>query len=356
MADNNFYSDIAIQKASEVIKPKPGFLYDNFSVLDTARGIFPRSEVLIQYRDIDQVQAPFVSERQQAPIVERKGYQMVTYRPARVALSRQLTYDELSTRAFGEDVYSHVDPATREGMLLRDDMQELSDRISVTEECMLADLMLNNSVTVSDRINGTVTDTDVVKFYEGDVNPARKSVGTLFDDTNAKPIDDIGAMLEEAEELGTMPNVLLTSPKVARAIRNNKQAQELFDNRRITIGELFSDKVTTGAANVGTLVIDGFEINIVTYALSYVGQDGKRYRYIPEDMAVLCAPDSAEWYYGGEGSIEQGSNSFVTKEGQRISKFLADPRDNTRTITVSSHPLVVPKQKNCFISFKAISG
>lgn len=354
MADN-FYSDIAIQKASECIKPKPGFLVDNFSSLDTERGIFPRSEVLIQYRDIDSVQAPFVSERQAAPVVEREGYEMITYKPARIALSRQLTYDELTVRSFGEDVYSHVDPATREGILLRDDMQQLSDRISVTEETMLADLMLNNAVTVSDRINGKVTDTDVVKFYEGDVNPARKSLGTLFDDANAKPIDAIGALLEEAEQEGIMPTTLLCSPKVARTIRANKQAQDLFDNRRITIGELFSDKVTTGAANVGTLVIDGFEINIVTYALTYLALDGTRKRYIPEDMAILCDTDSAEWYYGGEGSIEQGSNSFVTKEGQRIAKFLADPRDNTRTITVSSHPLVVPKQKNCFISFKAIS-
>lgn len=112
LADNtlNFFSTYMLQAALEFVEPEHLFFKERY--FPTGAGdIFNSDKVLVEVRKGSRKMAPFIADRMDAPAVERTGYEIHEFTPAKIGLARYLTIDDLSKRGFGEALYSKLTPA-----------------------------------------------------------------------------------------------------------------------------------------------------------------------------------------------------------------------------------------------------
>ena len=143
----NFFDTYTLMAINEEVTPVPSFFKDRY--FPTGEGdIFAADKVLTEYRKGDRKMAAFISDRAGDIPMDRRGYAIHEYQPARIAPSRLLTADELAKRGFGEAIYANSTPAQRAARLLRDDMTDMERRIVSREEWMCAQVMINNACTM----------------------------------------------------------------------------------------------------------------------------------------------------------------------------------------------------------------
>lgn len=339
------------------VTPASSFLRDTYFPTNANTDIFVTDDVLVEYKDGNKKLAPFVAPRQKNVPVLRDGFTAARYTPAFVAPSRALTIDDLQVKGFGEALYSQLAPADRQAMILRDDLQDLSDRITRREEAMAAEVMTTNACVVKSLANqDDNTIDDQIFFYDTTKgNDAAFAVTKKWNAADADILGDLAVMVQTLTKRGLPAKDLVCSPDVADAILNNEKIQTLLDNRRIVIGGVEPRDLGNGAAVVATINVRGRMIDVITYDETYTDAEGKDVQYIPAGTCVLTAPASGSYapgktLYGAVTQVEQATGEFVTYPGARVPKYLSDPISDVRSITVSSRPLLIPYHKNAFIS------
>lgn len=137
---------------------------------------------------------------------------------------------------------------------------------------------------------------------------------------------------------------------VADAIINNAKIQKLLDNNRMNLGGITPLELPEGAAHIGTLNVFGKMIKLISYTETY-DDDGTLKPYIPDGTIILSAPGAGRGLYGAVTQLEL-DGEFYTYPGRRVPKYLPDFKTNTRTLTLSSAPLLIPKNKGAWVSAK----
>ncbi len=61
---------------------------------------------------------------------------------------------------------------------------------------------------------------------------------------------------------------------------------------------------------------------------------------------VLTAPGAGRTAYGAVSQVEQSDGEFHTYAGRRVPKYVSSAEGNSRTLTISSRPLMIPNNKN----------
>ena len=64
---------------------------------------------------------------------------------------------------------------------------------------------------------------------------------------------------------------------------------------------------------------------------------------------VLPGGGRAVLVVDGHGQVEQSDGEFHTYAGRRVPKYVSSAEGNSRTLTISSRPLMIPNNKNPFI-------
>ena len=346
----NFYDTHTLLMAVQELTPASTFLRDRYFPTNDASDIFASNDVLVEYKDGSKKLAPFVAPRKGGVAVLRKGYHMERYEPARIAPKRSLTIDDLEKRGFGEALYTQLTPEQRQQALLLKDADELGEMISRREEAMAAETMLNNGCVMK-HIADDIEEGDEkqINFFEGETNPAQYTPATKWDASGANIIADLGAMARMLTSKGLPATELVCSPDVADAIINNEGIQKMLDIRRYEVGSVDPTMLPAGAALIATLNVNGRIISVISYDETYTNDAGEDVPYIPAGKCILTAPAAGRTLYGAVTQVEQSDNEFHTYAGRRVPKYLASAEGNTRSLTITSCPLMIPNNKNPFI-------
>ena len=138
----NMLETYTLMAIGEEIVPRANFFRDRYFPTE-AGDLFASDKVLTEYRKGDRKMASFVSPRVGDIPMDRRGYEIHEYQPARIAPSRPLTADELNKRGFGEALYSQSTQAQRAARLLQGDLRDMDLRIERREEWMCAKTMID---------------------------------------------------------------------------------------------------------------------------------------------------------------------------------------------------------------------
>lgn len=340
----------------EQTPPLHTFLRDRF--FPTANGdIFSTHDVLVEYKDGTQVVAPIVAPRKGGVTVLRDGYEVKQYEPAYIAPRRALTVDDLEKRQFGEALYSNMPPAQRALAITTLDMQELSDMITRREEQMCAEVMQTNKLSLvqiaDDKETGEPWD---MAFYSEGTNPATYTPTANWSTTSTTILGDIKAMIGMLVTRGLGATDLIVGADVADILINNAAFKELLDIRRYELGNVDPAELPSGAARLMTLNVYGRMINVFSYDEQYTDfATGETKPYIDPKNVILTAPGAGRIAYGAVTQMEETDRDFHTYTGKRIPKVLTNAEGETRTITLKSRPIVMPKAKNPFIVAKVLA-
>ena len=346
----NFFDTHTLLMAVEQLTPVSTFLRDRYFPTNAASDIFATDDVLIEYRDGSKKLAPFVAPRKGGVAILRNGYTVERFTPPFVAPKRSLSIDDLNKRGFGEALYSQLTPQQRQQTLILKDADEMSEMISRREEAMAAETMLTNGCVMKHIADDANKDDEMeIRFYTGASNPATYTPTNAWNAAGAEILKDLGAMVRILTSKGLRASDLVCSPDVADAIMNDANIQKMLDNRRIELGNIEPELLPAGAAIVARLNVKGRIINVISYDETYTDDNAQDKLFIPSGKCILTAPAAGRTLYGAVSQIEQADGEFHTYAGKRVPKYLSSAEGNTRSLTISSRPLMIPNNKNAFL-------
>lgn len=350
----NIYSTHYLLAAIKELTPPTTFLRDRYFPTNDATDIFETEDVLIEYKDGNKKVAPFVSPRKGGVTIHRDGSYMVRYTPPFVAPRRTLTIDELKVRGFGEALMSKLTPQQRESIMILRDIEELGDMITRREEVMAAEILTTNKCIMKHYADDlkTVVDEKEVKFFDEGSNPASYTPATKWGESGAKIIDDIHAMVRMLSAKGLPASELVVASDVANIIMNDEDIQKKLDIRNYNIGSFTPMELPDGVTRLCVLNVYGRDITILVYDETYENENGVDTAYIPAGTIILTAPAVGRTMYGAITQLEQSDGAFHTYAGRRVPKYLSDAVANTRSLTLSSSPLLIPNRRNSWIVSK----
>lgn len=347
----DIYSTHSLLMAVEQLAPLRTFLRDRYFPTNDATDIFGTDDVLVEYKDGSKKLAPFVSPRKGGVTITRDGFYMERYTPPFIAPRRVLTIDDLKKRGFGEALFSQLTPQQRESALLLKDSDEMGEMISRREELMAAETMLNNGCVMRHYADDlTKYEEKEIRFYSEVSNPAVYTPDADWDAAAGDIIGDIAAMIRLLTSRGLPASELIVAPDVADTIINSADIQKLLDIKNFNIGAIDPKTLPAGAAVIGRINVHGRMIDIISYEETYESDNGTATQYIPAGKVILTAPAAGRTLYGAVTQVEQFDGQFHTYPAKRVPKYLASAEGNTRTLTLTSCPLLIPNQKNPWIS------
>lgn len=351
----NFYETHNLLMAVEQLNPPTTFLRNRYFPTNAASDIFSTNDVLVEYRDGTKRVAPFVAPRKGGVTMLRSSYEVQRFEPPRVAPRRILTIDDLNKRGFGEALLSQHTPEMRQRALILKDAQELSEMITRREEAMAAEVMQTNACVmkhIADDVD--VYDEKHIKFFSEISNPAQYTPSGSWSADYTGVLGDLSAMARLLTSRGLGATDLIVGADVADAMLANREIQRLLDLKNYEIGRIDPSVLGNGATHITTLNAKGRQINVICYDEEYTeGSDTKP--YIDPKSVILTAPGAGRTLYGAVSQVEQGDGLFHTYTGTRVPKYLSNAEGDTRTLTLTSCPLMIPNNKNPFIVAKVLA-
>lgn len=229
--------------------------------------------------------------------------------------------------------------------------------ITRREEQMCAEVMQTNKLSLTqiadDKANGEKWD---MAFYTEASNPAAYTPTANWSTSSTTILGDLAAMIRLLTEKGLGATDLIVGTDVADVLINNTNIQNLLDIRRYELGEVRPVELPAGVARIMTLNVGGRMIDIYCYEEQYTDYaTGVTKPYIDPKNVILTAPGAGRIAYGAVTQMEETDRSFHTYTGKRIPKVLTNAEGETRTLTLKSRPIVMPKAKNPFIVAKVLA-
>ena len=339
--------------AYEALPPVPSFLKDRYFPTNAMTDIFNTDDVLVDYKDGSRRAAPVVLPTVGGKVMTRDAFTTDRFTPPLIAPQRTLSIDDLKKRGFGEAVFSGVSPAERKVLMTMRDLRELDEATTRREEIMAAETLIN-SKCVLQQWNGTdytTADPVTIQFYTGGTNPYQYTPAKGWDTTDGAILQDLQQMILMLTQKGLAAEELVVAGDVVDAIINNPTMQKLLDINRMNLGGIAPLELPEGAAHIGTLNVFGKMIKIISYVETYENDEGTITPYIPAGTVILTAPGAGRGLYGAVTQLEW-DGEFYSYPGRRVPKYLPNPTTNVRSLTLSSCPILIPKNKGAWISAK----
>lgn len=351
---NNIYQTKTMLGAIKQMEPVHSALRDRY-VVTGANDLFPTDEVLVEYKDgSNRKMAPVVINGKSGITVGRNGYKTFRMEPPMVAPKRTLTVDDLRKKGFGEELFSDMTPEQRQAALLAQDLTELDEMHTNREEFIVSKLLFGNGYTLkqyADEYGGENFEEYVMKFYEGDTNPAVYVPGAKWTATGSDKMADLHIMARMLTTAGNNAADVLLGADAADALMDDAKIKELMDLNRYDAGQIAPQLMADGMALLGVLNVRGRRLNLITYDGTYEDeQTGAITPYIPAKSICVTAPGCIRGLYGCVTQLEQADNQFHSYMGRRVPRYTANIDSDTRELRLASKPLFVPMAKNPFIS------
>ncbi|MFR1661443.1 MAG: major capsid protein, partial [Gallintestinimicrobium sp.] len=101
-------------------------------------------------------------------------------------------------------------------------------------------------------------------------------------------------------------------------------------------------------------IVDGTALELLSYSLQYLDEDGKVKSFVQEESIAVTAPNTGKFLYGAVTQMEESDREFHTYMAKRVPHLVTDVENSIRSITEKSKPLAVPNIKNSTISAKVL--
>ena len=352
----DFTKTLTLLAAIEKTNPVTTFLRDRYFPSNANVDVFNTDEVLVEYKDGNKKIAPFVSPRKNGRVIMRDGYAIESYAPANIAPKRALYIDDITKKGFGEALFSNLTPEQSQGALIMKDIKDMTEMIKRREEAMAAETMISNGCVMKHYADkGDEYEEKEIHFYSGDSNPAVYTPSMDWSNSQADILGDMYQMAYFLLKDGNAATEIVVGSNVVDAILNNDAIYKQLDNRRYEVGKIEPVELPNGVTRVARLLVKGHPIDVLTYAATYEGEDGEDTPFIPANKVVMSAPGAGHTSYGAVTQLEQSDGQMHTYSGMLVPHYVADANNNSRSITLTSRPLLMPKTKNPWISADVIS-
>ena len=351
----DLFDTYTLMAINEEVTPRPSFFKDRY--FPTGEGdIFRSDKVLTEYRKGDRKMAAFVSDRVSDIPMDRRGYAIHEYEPARIAPSRMLTLDDLRKRGFGEAIYAVSSQAERAARLLRDDMSDMERRIAAREEWMCAQVMQNNACTIQTYIDDdTQGETQYVQFYDLTSDHAHTISSSNYWDaagiTFMTVRSEVRAMCRKLTSRGLPATDLVLGVSAADALLAIDEFRELIDkNSGFAVGSINEQlSAYDGVTFEGIINFGGHRLNVITVDEEYIDNSNVAQKFFPAKAAMVTAPGCGHLMYGQITQIDYGSTDFTSYFGKRVPKLEVDQGKDQRKLRLAARPLAAPKNYSPFI-------
>ena len=351
----DFFDTYTLIALNEERPPRPSFFKDRYFPT-SEDDIFKSDKVLTEYRKGDRKMAAFVSARVSDIPMERRGYAVHEYQPARIAPSRMLTLDDLKKRGYGEAIYANSTQAQRAARLLQSDMGDIDLRISAREEWMCAQVMQNNACTMQTYIDdNTQGETEYVQFYDTTSDHAHTisssnywdAAGITFMTVRA----EIRAMCRKLTSRGLPATDLVLGVDAADALLAIDEFRELIDkNSGFAVGAINEQlSAYDGVTFEGIINFGGHRLNVISCDEEYIDNSNVAQKFFPAKAAMVTAPGCGHLMYGQVTQIDYGDIDFTTYAAKRVPKLVVDQNNDQRKLRLTARPLAAPKNYSPFI-------
>ena len=362
----NPFNTYFLQAAIEELPIEHTFFRDRYFPTDDVMDIFGTSHVLADYREGSQKIAPFVLPRIGAIPVTRDGFSVYDLEPMNIAVSMPLTIDNLIHRGFGESLMSKATPADRARALIVSDLAELNRMVGRAEELLAIQTILDNGATMFHRTdNEEIGENITVKFYDGDDNPteftpANDWAHSTYNDgvwTKGNWYTDMSAMVRSARQRGVNISEFVVSNDVADFLLDDGWFSMMLDNRRIELGHLAPEVLTSDVWELGYISIEGANVRILCHIGIYeTGDKGDPASFLPAGTVIGISPDVGRGLYGGVTLMDPKTEEFYTVGARRVAEAIVTKRPPARETCVYARPLFVPRRKAPWVVAKNVFG
>ena len=293
--------------------------------------------------------APFVNPKRQGKLVEKRGFITRSFKPAYVKPKMVTTTDEILKRRPGNIIYApNSGPAILAAQEMGRNFSELDEMITRREEWMAVQGLLTGQIPVK----GEGVDALLGFHMESTHLPVLTGTDLWSDHANATPIDDLKTWKRlVAKDSGISPNICIMGlgaidnfMKCEQVIGTTGGGQNLFDMRRINIGQIDPIMLPNGVTYYGTLTEIG--LDIYTYEEWYIDdQDEVEYALIPTNKVLLGNPAArCEKLYGAIKDL--GAIAPVP----RFPKTWEENDPSERIVMLQSSPLPAPLEIDAFLT------
>lgn len=357
----NLADPVTLTALRDSVSPRPSLLCDTLLSV-SPQDIVKTDDILIDIKDLQGNElAPFVKTGHKSS--ERSWFKTTHITPARIAPQRPVTLNDISKRAWLEQI---ADPQTQEEravQMIRDDMTDLTNRVRNTWELLIAELIQTGKYSYTNVKSDAEGGDEDESTYNvdwtttlGGATEILTTVGDTWDKETADPLADLEAVVRRLVQYGVAPSILLMGSNAAHHFERNAKIHEILDNRRMEYGQLSPVPVEQGGARYGTLNVVGYPLQLIEYNAVYVNAEGETKPFIDPNKVVITSPQAIRGFFSGVTQIDQDKLRFSTYLQSIVPKFKADDDKDVYTIKLTSRPVFAPRTRGVFHCLSVLTG
>lgn len=196
------------------------------------------------------------------------------------------------------------------------------------------------------------SDTDLIscKFYDSKKGADNHYVvAKAWSAADAKPYDDVCAMINEGMKRGRMYEDLLLGANAWSALSRDERFMKFAGSTFHSEGMVIDFGDVEGAQHVARAVFNGVQLNVIVYSGAYKNAAGELVTFIDPNAAILISSGIGRGLQGGctllnPDSIGYGiENSFVGMTGIHMQSIFKDFNNQKIYIREESRPLPAPR-------------
>lgn len=330
----------SLMQAVERMKPPATALVDVFfpQVPPAALG----TKIIMEYRKGNRRLAPFVVEGGHGVPVVRDGSNVNVYEPPVVAPRRILRPEDIQQRGFGETVITSTSAAQRATQLQAQDLLDLQAMIMNRKNQMAAEILTTGKYTIEGYADDGVTKKTATISYDW---TQKATSSAAWSEAGADIWYDIKDASETIQEnAGMVPTVMVCGKNVANYILNNEKIMKWLAVPSTNNLSLMSIQPRITAPQVVRVgLIQALNLEIYSYAESYIADDGTVKPFLGDDDVVIGIPGRGKQLHGAITLLNDAGNGFETYSGLYVPQYHPDKGDNTLSLTMFSRFLLAPE-------------
>jgi hypothetical protein len=334
----DIFNTATLNRVVEQIRPPSAFLLDVFfPEIET----FDTEEIYFDVDDDKPRLAPFVHPLVAGQVVQSKGFQTNSFKPAYVKDKRVHRPDRSLRRSIGEAVGGSLSPDQRRAANVRRDLEDQLDMLTRRQVVMASEALRTGQVTVV----GDKYPEKVVNFGRDAALSVGLTTTARWGESGVSPVDDLQSWIETVQDKsGAVPNVVVMDIKAWQLLKADPKFKDAIDTRRGGSSTAETGAITLSresrARNVGALG----DIGLWVYNESYIDPiDGTTKKVLPDHTVIIGDTISTEGVraYGAILDEDAGiqARAFFSK-----SWLEQDP--SVRYLLMQSAPLTVPYRPN----------
>lgn len=328
---NIFNTAVLTQVIPQLPNPEPFILNSFFGAIQTETS----EEIHFDVDSGSRRLAPFVAPIVAGQVVQSRGYQTKTFKPAYVKDKRVFNADRPFKRQIGERIGGGMDPAQRLMMALGRELEDQIAMLARRQEVMAVEALRTGKVTVS----GDLYPTTEVNFGRDPSLTQLLANTGRWGEVGVEPLDDVQSWsLLVAEKSGTVANTVIMDVEAWKLFSMSNKVQKLLDRFR-GADRLNSTVTGEGGRHMGNIG----DLDIWVYTGWYEDPDsGQLVPYLPANTVIVTSPDlMGTRAYGAIKDEAAGLQAMPY-----FAKSWTEEDPALRYLLMQSAPLTVPYRVN----------